>query len=204
MRFRTSLIALLALTSIACNAGDANYSGTVVEEGKETEANQKRLRQAHPLPKLDHSLELTNLIKRLERINKTNRIAYVYCLSSDGHVVASWVINGKISSLNSLLTTPEQIAVFDSRGGGYHSEKMPSPDFDGSYGTNPAGNFFFDVRDQMSEIVLGGGMIICTETPMKINTPVSLSVIHDPEEKRSFEARAKAVGTEGASKEAKK
>jgi hypothetical protein len=185
---------------IGCGTGDVNWSGTVVQEGKDTEANQLRLRTAHPLPKLDRSLELTNLIKRLERINKNNRVAYVYVMSSDGHVVASWVINGKMSSLNSLLTTPEQFAGIRT-GEGYHVERMPSPDYDGSYGKNPEGSFWFDVKDQMSEILLGGGMVICTETPMKINTPITLTTIHDPEERKTFEKSARERGPDGASKE---
>jgi hypothetical protein len=91
-------------------------------------------------------------------------------------VIASWVINGKVSSLNSLLTTPEQPVHIRTPGADRNvTLAMPSPDFDGSYGSNPNGNFFFDVKDQMTEIVLAGGIIICTETPMKINTPVSLT-----------------------------
>ncbi len=193
------LACVLPLIAVSGCDNDANIGGTVVDESKATEANQRSLRQAHPLPKLDHSLELANLIKRLERINRSNRVAYVYCLSSDGHVVASWVINGKLSSLNSLLTTPEQPVVIRNPSH-YEVLAMPSPDFDGSYGKNPEGSFFFDVRDQMTEIVLAGGIIICTETPMKINTPISLSVIHDPEEKRSFEKNAREGGVEKASR----
>jgi hypothetical protein len=129
----------------------------------------------------------------LERINKNNRLAYVYILSSDGHVVASFTANGKISSLNSLLTTPEQFAGLRDGGGSYHIEKMPSPDFDGSYGKNPEGSFWFDVKDQMTEVVLGGGMILCSEVPLHINTPVSLTTAVDPEEKRGPPAQVLPV-----------
>lgn len=194
------LTTLLAQANSGCHS-DINTSGTVVDELKDTEANQKRLRAAYPLPKLEHSLELENLLKRLERINRSNRVAYVYCLSSDGHVVASWVINGKMSSLNSLLTTPEQVAALKGVvGDGYHYATLPSPDYDGSYGKNPEGVFMFDVRQQMTEIVLGGGMVICTETPLKINVPVSLSAVVDPEERKAFERNAQAKGLDRASK----
>jgi type II secretory pathway pseudopilin PulG len=176
-----AVIGALIVAGISGRMDDTNRHGTLIQEAKQTESNQERLRQAHPLPKLDHSLELANLIKRLERINRSNRVAYVYCLSSDGHVVASWVINGKISSLNSLLTTPEQPVTITAVAAPNVTLAMPSPDFDGSYGRNPEGSFFFDVRDQMTEIVLAGGIIICTETPMHINTPISLTVVHDPE-----------------------
>jgi hypothetical protein len=158
--------------------GDA----TVLKEGKLTEENHARLVKAQPPPMFDYSLERENLIKKLKLMNTQNRIFYIYCLGMNGNVVYHGMVKGKVSSLNSLLTTPEQLIYVggqDSTRNGVH--RMPSPDFDGSYGKNPDGIFWFSPDDRYHE--WAGGPYYLSETPEKINTPISITTTVDLEKK---------------------
>jgi hypothetical protein len=155
---------------------------TVLKEGVLTEENQKRLFAAQPPPTFDYSLERENLIKKLKLMNSQNRIFYIYCLGMNGNIVYHGMVKGKVSSLNSLLTTPEQLVNLrgvNSEGSGVH--RMPSPDFDGSYGKNPEGVFWFDTADQYHE--WSGGPYYLSQIPEKINTPISITTNIDLEKK---------------------
>lgn len=142
---------LLALASCYNdNERTVNTGLSTKTEMEQTEANQQRLAAAQPPPQIKVSLERKNLIQKLERLNSENRIGYVYLLSKSGSVMAFYTIKGKVSSLNSFLTTPEQVTlVCQSVAGGRQCSQpvLPSPDFDGSYGKNPDGIFFFTTSD---------------------------------------------------------
>jgi hypothetical protein len=157
--------------------GDLNYSGTALEESKLTEANQRRLTAATPPPQFERSLERENLVARLQALNVANKVGYVYILGDQGQVVAHYAIRGKVSSLNSLLTTPEQFVGVKVQGS-YRMEKMPSPDFDGSYGKNPEGIFFFTTDGALVETTL---KYVYLDRPMRVTTPVTLHATVDLE-----------------------
>src|SRR2546423_379222 len=84
-------------------------NGTQFQEQKLTEDNQAVLDNNQPAPRISHSLERDNLIKRINFLNNANQLGYVYLLSLDGKVVAVYTIKGKVSSINSYLTTSEQL-----------------------------------------------------------------------------------------------
>lgn len=151
-------------------------------EMEATERNQTRLVKAQPPPELSQSLERANLIKRLARLNKDqNTTSFVY-LISHGNVLAFYTIKGKVSSLNSLLTTPEQIVWTGWQGGHYESHVLPSPDFDGSYGKNPEGIFFFTTDDVYVEWV---GEFLWSDQPIRLYQPVQkVEVTQAPAEKK--------------------
>lgn len=175
------VIALALLFAAACSgcSSEVNYDSTVMQESRQTEENHKRLVKATPPPSFDHSLERENLVRRLKTLNVQNKVMYISCLGMNGNVVFSGVVQGKVSSLNSLLTTPEQIAGIKTSGG-YRLEKMPSPDFDGSYGKNPEGVFWFSPDGAYFE---WSGPYFLSDRPVKINTPVSLMAAVDLEKK---------------------
>jgi hypothetical protein len=129
-------------------------AGTSRDEARQTEDNQKRLIQKIPAPQLQDSIERRNLVERLQRNNKGDKIGYVYVLSDTGSVIGNYTIRGKVSSLNSLLTTPQQLV--DGKQDQCYNYSNPcysldSPDFDGSYGKNPDGIFFFTTDGNMIE-----------------------------------------------------
>lgn len=174
------LIAVL-LSSLAAGCYKANVVGdgsgvTVLEEAALTEKNHKKLVAATPAPTFDTSLERENLVRRLKHMNVQNRIMYVHVIGMNGNVVISSQVQGKVSSLNSLLTTDKQIV----RLAGGQTAVLPSPDFDGSYGKNPEGVFWFTPDGEYMETTL---YYIVTDRPHKINTPISISTTVDMEKK---------------------
>jgi hypothetical protein len=143
-----------------------------------TEKNQRNLVQKRPPFEMDDSLERQNLIRRYKYLNDKNNEHYVYLLSH-GKVVAHYVAQGKVSSLNSKLTNDEQIVGSsqcvedvnaDSEGGCYKT--VESPQMDGSYGTNGDGIFFFTTD---GEYVEWNGQYVVSEEPMNVQTPLTLT-----------------------------
>lgn len=145
-------------------------NGSQVQEQKLTEDNQLNFLKKSPAPKLDNSLERENLVRRLKFLNNNNQLGYVYLLSLDGKVISEYTIKGKVSSLNSLLTTPQQL-----RCPGDNSSScvaVDSPDLDGSYGKNPDGVFFFTTEGILVE---WSGTYMYSSQKLNIQTPLSLT-----------------------------
>lgn len=117
------------------------------KEMQATEQNQSRLLIAQPLPTMDNSLERDNLTRRTNTFNNKNKVSYIYLIDY-GQIMAFYAIKGKVSSVNSMLSNPEQIVQFPvvGRDGGinrYDTHVVSSAAEDGSYGTNGDGIFFF-------------------------------------------------------------
>jgi len=138
-------------------------------EMKSTEANHQDLIEAEPIPKMDDSLERENLIRRYQTLNDRDKVFHVY-LFSHGKLVAYYTAQGKVSSVNSKLTQPEQIV--QDNGGSYSGESndhvVSSPQLDGSYGTNGNGQFFFDTQGSYIESNME---YIVSERPLGLQTP---------------------------------
>lgn len=156
-----------------------SFAGAVFVFNFLTEANQRKLFTAQPPPQFEFSLERENLIKKLNLMNSQNKIFYIYCLGLNGNVIYYGMVKGKVSSLNSLLTTPEQL-IRDNSGSSISVHRMPSPDFDGSYGSNPQGVFWFDPADMYHEWT---GTYYLSQVPERINTPISITTTIDLEKK---------------------
>ena len=136
----------LAVLGAGCLDEPMPDKKTSAEEAAFTESNQERLTKSNPAPSLDHSLERQNLIDRLEILNNQNKMFYIY-LISHGQIIAEYTLKGKVSSVNSKLTTQQQIIespYYKSyQGGVNYGMVVESPALDGSYGTNGDGIFFF-------------------------------------------------------------
>jgi len=132
------------------------------------------LAQKQPTPTdFDYSLERYNIARRTYWVNGQRQKAASYpCPISDvplsyilligpGVMFGPYVVDGKISSLNSFLTPNEAYALvraidrvppISSSGyasSGYNMIEMP--DVDGSYGENDSGIFFFTVTGAYKE-----------------------------------------------------
>lgn len=166
-------IAVMLIAVLASGCTDTeNYKDTTSgQEATLTEENQNRLLKASPPPKLSQSLERENLIRRLELLNDEDKIFYIY-LVSYGKVMAEYVAKGKISSVNSKLTTQEQI-VDDPFARSYEvgGKVVESPDLDGSYGTNGDAIFFFTTEGAYVE---WAGEYVCSDFPLSMTTPPEL------------------------------
>jgi hypothetical protein len=132
-------------------------------EQKATEDNQQRLIAAIPPPQLQTSLERKNLAERLRRINAENMTGYIY-LIDHGTVMAFYPVRGKVTSLNAYLSGQEKI-VDDPHVAG--SLLVESPDFDGAYGKNSDGIFFFTA--DTNAYVEWFGDYLWSDQPLKLN-----------------------------------
>lgn len=140
--YRYLLIPVLAFLLVSCTNELGDSGKSQINEMKLTESNQQRLSQAQPAPQLTDSLERRQLITRLETFNNPDKISYITLLSL-GRPVGYFAIKGKVSSVNSLLTSPDQLLITRRGASDMQSGVVASPDLDGSYGSNGDAVFFF-------------------------------------------------------------
>lgn len=172
---RVVLISVMVLIFVVgCQRGQYKDQGkTQTEEARLTEENQERLITACPPPELNSSLERENLKKRLTRFNDPNKVSYIYLINF-GKVMGFYTIKGKVSSVNSRLTTGEQI-VNDPYGRWESGGRVvESPQLDGSYGTNGDAIFFFTTENIYVE--WNGDYMLCDQ-PLKMSTPPALTYV---------------------------
>lgn len=130
--------------------------------GKEqmfTEASQANFNKVQPPITLKWSLERHNINKRNQRWNDPNKISYIYLLSDYGTIIAYFPIKGKVSSVNSKLTTNMQVVADYWHNGSGPTGTVESPSMDGSYGTNGDGIFFYLTDDTYME--WAGKYLLC-------------------------------------------
>lgn len=125
---------------------------------------------------INYSLERYNLIRRAYWVNgqreKANALVcsvekplgYIV-LFSGNTVVGSFVVDGKVSSLNSFLT-PSFVDSYWSSGGVITTEMA---DVDGSYGENDSGIFFFTPDGKYIEWT---GSYLYSDIPFEVDNPV--------------------------------
>jgi len=147
---------------------------TQAMEASFTEQQQQTLVKVVSPPKLSFSLERTNLKERLVRFNDPNKVSYIYLINF-GKVMGFYPIKGKVSSVNSKLTTGEQVVYdpfCDSYGGAVSCGKtVESPQLDGSYGTNGDAIFFFTTENVYVE---WKGDYMLVDQPLQMATPPAL------------------------------
>lgn len=161
------LLAMLLLSFVGCTE-TGSYSD--VQRTKDIANN---LQDAQPTPTdLDYSLERYNLIRRTYWVNgKREKALNLPCaidkplgyivLFAGNTVVQSFVVDGKVSSLNSFLTPDsEEYAASYSKW---------LADVDGSYGENDDGIFFFTPDGKYIE---WSGEYLYSDLPFTVNNPV--------------------------------
>lgn len=167
------LVGLLFLT--ACQIPSTQSTQNI--EQQQTENNQALLIKNQPAPTITKSLERENIIRRIEMMNDQNKVFYVY-LVSYGKVMSFFTAKGKISSVNSYLTSYSQIvkdpncyAHSDRSGlsGCYFA--VEAPDLDGTYGSNGDAVYFFTTEGAYVE---WRGEYMVSDFPLKLSTPAEL------------------------------
>ena len=163
------LAAVLTTTVNAC--GDANYNDRAA-----TLAVGNKLAENQPTPTdIEYSLERYNLTRREYWVNGMREraatlecpvekpLGYIVLLLEGVGAVDSYVVDGKVSSLNSYLTPDSE----------YYSTGSTTnkwlPDIDGSYGGNDDGIFFFTPDGHYKE---WEGPYLYSDTPMHIENPI--------------------------------
>ena len=125
---------------------------------------------------IDYSLERYNLIRRAYWVNgqqakadalvcKVQKPLGYIVLFTGSTVVGQFIVDGKVSSLNSFLT-PSFVDSYYSNGGVITTEMA---DVDGSYGENDGGIFFFTPDGHYHE---WNDKYFYSDIPMEIKDPV--------------------------------
>ncbi len=174
-KFVSGMLIAVALLATLGNKGcskDTDTGKTTALEMEQTEENHARLVGAVPPPKMTTSQERKNLVERLKRFNTDSKVSYIYLIDF-GKIMAFYTVKGKVSSVNSLLTTPDQIVTRYRTGNGTHHIVIPSPDLDGSYGSNGDAVFFFCTDGTYVE--WNGRYMLC-DKPLKLTQQPELVI----------------------------
>ena len=140
-----------------------------------TQENANNIQENQPTPTdLEYSLEWYNLIRRAYWVNGQREkalslpceierpLGYIVLFTESGGVVGRYVVDGKVTSLNSYLT-PDSTYY---EGGGYKTSWLA--DVDGSYGENDQGIFFFTSDGKYIEWT---GTYLYSDIPFEVTTP---------------------------------
>lgn len=163
-----TIVVLLIAVLTGCDASYADSQATL-QVGNTLSTNQ-------PTPTdIEYSLERFNLIRRAYWVNGEREkammvecpierpLGYVVLMTESGAVVGRFVVDGKVTSLNSYLTPDSE----------YYSSGSSSsrwlPDVDGSYGSNDVGIFFFTPDGHYYE---WDSHYLYTDVPMEVDNPI--------------------------------
>ena len=135
-----------------------------------------RLQTNQPTPTdIDYSLERYNLIRRTYWVNgqreKANSLpcevekplGYIVLFTDNGGVIGSFIVDGKVSSLNSFLTPDSEYYEYSN----YRNKWLA--DVDGSYGENDSGIFFFTTDGKYIEFT---GAYLYSDIPFEVDNPI--------------------------------
>ena len=179
MKKIVSILLLVAITICMLAGCDSDYQ----EQTSDVEKQQsitKDLQQSQPTPTdIDYSLERYNLIRRAYWVNGQREkalslpcpvekpLGYVVLMLEGVGVVGNYVIDGKVSSLNSFLTPDSEY--YEYSAGETSKKNNWLADVVGSYGENDNGIFFFTTDGKYIEWT---GTYIYSDIPYIVDDPI--------------------------------
>ena len=169
---------VVSMSAVLSGCLDTEVAGSTADKQK-TISSANRLQANQPTPTdIEYSLERYNLIRRAYWVNgqreKANALpcevekplGYVVLFS--GNVVAgNFVVDGKVSSLNSYLTPDSEY--YEVTSSNYERSNKWLADIDGSYGENDTGIFFFTPDGKYIE---WNGSYLYSDIPFTVDSPV--------------------------------
>lgn len=182
--FRIASFILVAMVIIILGGcAEVEASGSYSDKIA-TQAVANKLTANQPTPTdIDYSLERYNLIRRAYWVNgqreKANALpcavnkplGYTVLITDNGAVVGSFIVDGKVSSLNSYLTPDseyyEQDYGVNGASNGDGNDWLA--DVDGSYGENDNGIFFFTPDGKYIEWT---GTYLYSDIPFEVDNPI--------------------------------
>ena len=188
-KFFAIILALVVLSACMVGCDMPEATGSQVDKAATLEvANKLQTNQPTPTD-IEYSLERYNLIRRAYWVNgmreKANALpcevekplGYIVLFTESGAVVGSFVVDGKVSSLNSFLTPDSEY--YEKNIGSTSGDSNASyvdrysnkwlADVDGSYGENDNGIFFFTPAGQYIEWT---GTYLYSDIPFIVENPV--------------------------------
>ena len=188
------LLGLMICLAMACFTGCDVVEYTETDSMKDAQKTMEvadELASNQPTPTdIDYSLERYNLIKRAYWVNgqreKANTLpceiekplGYIVLLTESGSTVGSFVVDGKVSSLNSFLSPDSEFyekntsyktnETLETKLAYDYSNKWIA-DVDGSYGENDTGIFFFTTDGKYIEWT---GTYLYSDIPFIVDDPI--------------------------------
>lgn len=175
------LLIVMILGALVTSCDEENFGNNTKNDKENTLKIGNKLAGNQATPSdIDYSLERYNLIKRAYWVNGQREkalnlpsavkrpLGYITLFTENGRIVGSFVVDGKVSSLNSFLTPNSELyeCVPSSS---YSCDNKWLPDVDGSYGENDNGIFFFTPDGKYIEWT---GIYVYTDIPMKVENTV--------------------------------
>lgn len=174
------VLVILAVTLTACKVSVQNTTSGSKEDKQKTISMADTLSSNQPTPDdISYSLERYNLIRRAYWVNgqreKANALVceiekplgYIV-LFAGNTIFGRFVVDGKVTSLNSYLT-PDSEYYELCYGGNYERKNAWLADVDGSYGENDNGIFFFTPDGKYVEWT---GEYMYSDIPFTVDNPV--------------------------------
>lgn len=188
MKNKIIKISILAIIMVAglvvltgCTETTSNTMKNTREDVKSTLAIGDKLTNNQSTPTdINYSLERYNLIRRAYWVNGQRErantlvcevekpLGYIALFLENGSCAGRFVVDGKVTSLNSYLT-PDSEYYELIYGGTYTKENKWIADVDGSYGENDNGIFFFTTDGKYVEWT---GTYLYSDIPFEIQNPV--------------------------------
>lgn len=179
MKKIVSILLLVVITLCMLAGCDSDYQEQTSDVEKQHSIT-KELQQSQPTPTdIDYSLERYNLIRRAYWVNGQREkalslpcpvekpLGYVVLMLEGVGVVGNYVIDGKVSSLNSFLTPDSEY--YEYSAGETSKKNNWLADVDGSYGENDNGIFFFTTDGKYIEWT---GTYIYSDIPYIVDDPI--------------------------------
>lgn len=177
------LTVTLMFVLVGCSS-EAIATYDTMDDIKNTTVVASSLAERQPTPTdINYSLERYNLIRRAYWVNgqreKANTLVceiekplgYIALFTDNGAVVEKFIVDGKVSSLNSFLTPDSEWyeQQYWSDGDSYNGANDWLADVDGSYGENDNGIFFFTPDGKYVEWT---GTYLYSDIPFEIEEPI--------------------------------
>lgn len=179
-----TLAALMAFSLCACDVTYDTSAGGAQQNIDDTQKVTDKLTSSQQTPTdIDYSLERYNLIRRSYWVNgqreKANTLVcevdkplgYIVLFTEAGGVVGRFIVDGKVSSLNSFLSPDYIEDEYGNSSGGYTTISTQLADVDGSYGENDNGIFFFTPDGKYVEWT---GIYLYSDIPFELDAPTVL------------------------------
>ena len=175
------LIALVLSLMLVCTMFVGCMADNSSADSNRTLAVADKLQNSQPTPTdINYSLERYNLIRRAYWVNgqreKANTLpcsvekplGYIVLITESGAILGSFVVDGKVSSLNSYLTPDSEYYEMDANTSTIRDNDWLA-DVDGSYGSNDNGIFFFTPDGKYIEWT---GTYLYSDIPFVVDTPI--------------------------------
>ena len=177
-KFIALVLPLMLVCAMFVGCAEKDHSST---DSDRTLAVADKLQNSQPTPTdINYSLERYNLIRRAYWVNgqreKANTLpcsvekplGYVVLITESGAILGSFVVDGKVSSLNSYLTPDSEYYEIATGSTVTHYNDWLA-DIDGSYGSNDNGIFFFTPDGKYIEWT---GTYLYSDIPFVVDTPI--------------------------------